>query len=156
MSPGQLRLALGDTLWTVANRADLDCNAIYRRHYSARQCDSRQFVGPGANVVLVTPELDALFVWRKFIDHTEPPQTGVSCAVFRNEGPTLSSHLILAAEAFAVDEWPNERRFYTLVDAKKIRPKRHPGRCFLEAGWQRCGKAKGGLLIFEKLIGRSA
>jgi hypothetical protein len=156
MNTGQLRLALGNAIWTVSNRADLDCNEIYRRHYSARKCDARQFVGPGEDIVLVTPRLDALFVWRKFIDHTIPHQAGVQCAVFRNEGTLLSSHLILAAEAFAVEEWPIESRFYTFVDARKTRPKRHPGRCFIEAGWRRCGKTQGGLLIFEKLVGRAA
>lgn len=156
MSPGQLRLALGDAVWTVSNRADLDCNAIYRRHYSARKSDSRQFVGPGEDVVLVTPNLDALFVWRKFIDDTIPKQVGVQCAVFRNEGTTLSSHMILAAEAFAAEEWPAEYRLYTYVDARKTKPKKHPGRCFLEAGWHRCGKTKGGLLIFEKILGRAS
>lgn len=146
---GQLRLCLGNSPWTVANRADLDGNAIYRRHYSALKKDSRQFVGPGECVVLLTPTLDGLFVWRKFTDDTVPRQRGVSCSVFRNESKLLSSSLILAAEPFARARWPRVKRWYTFVDAGRIRSS-NPGFCFIQAGWRRCGRAKGGLIILEK------
>lgn len=155
MSLGQLRLTMGDSPWTVANRADLDGNAIYRRHYSADQKDSRQFVGPGECVVLLTPPLDALFVWRKHKDHTIPKQRGVNCAVFRNESERLSSELISAAEPFARARWPRAKRLYTFVDAGKIRSV-NPGLCFLKAGWHRCGKSKGGLIILEKHLRRAS
>ena len=39
----------------------------------------------------------------------------------------------------------------TFVDAGKVRRKRDPGRCFLRAGFQRCGETKGGLLAFQML-----
>lgn len=149
MSHGQLRLALGTAPWVRANRADLDANAIYRRHYSAKQKDSRQFVGPGEYVALVTPPLDALFVWRKFKDDTVPKQRGISCSVFRNESRQLSSALILAAEPFARAHWPRAKRWYTFVDPGQIRSV-NPGCCFIKAGWRRCGKAKGGLIILQK------
>lgn len=107
MSGGQLRLATG--LWTEANCCDADCRAIYERHYSRRvYADGRdisRFIGPGEYIALVTPSLDALFVWRKFIDDAVPKQEGVNCAAFRNEGPTLSSLLILEAEGFARSKW---------------------------------------------------
>jgi len=155
---GQLRLYLGD-LWSVARDADRDCRALYRRHYSARVYkdgrDPAKFVGPGEHIVLVTPPLDALFVWRKFIDDADDgsgkPQTGINCAVFRNEGGTLSSELILAAEPYARKRWPKEDRLYTYVNVKKTRPKRDPGRCFRKAGWRPAGWTKGGLLILEKV-----
>ena len=99
-------------------------------------------------MVLLTPRADALFVWRKFIDDAIPRQTGVNCAVFRNEGPQLSSFLILEAMVLAWERWPGER-LYTYINPKKVRRKRDPGRCFLRAGWKPCGQTMGGLLILD-------
>jgi hypothetical protein len=155
---GQLRLSLDASPWTVARDADPDCRRIFHRHYSryvyADGRDPAKFVGPGQYICLVTPDLSALFVWRKFIDASG--QRGVNCAVFRNEGGGISSLLILAAEDFARAKWPSETRFYTYVNARKIRSS-NPGYCFICAGWRRCGITKRRkLIILEKLIERSA
>lgn len=155
---GQLRLAMPGSPWTVARDGDADCRAIFHRHYSHRPYadgrDPKLFVGPGGKLVLVTPDLRALFVWRRFLDDAKDGtglrQSGVNCAVFRNEGGGLSSDLILAAEPFAWDRWPSERRLYTYVDPRKTRHKRDPGRCFRRAGWSPCGETRGGLVILEK------
>lgn len=123
--------------------------SIFMRHYTAR--DRRkvfQFVGPGEKLVLITQDARALFVWRKFI--SDAGETGVNCAVFRNEGAGLSSDLIRAADSVAAQRWPNER-LYTYVDPSRVRHKRDPGRCFLKAGYRRCGTTKSGKLVFEKL-----
>jgi len=112
---------------------------------------AKRFIGPGSYICLLTPESDALFVWRKFIDDCIPKQTGINCAIFRNEGTQKSSALILAAEPFAFNKWTRETRLYTYVDADKVRHKRDPGRCFLRAGWNYAGETKGGKLILEKL-----
>lgn len=123
---------------------------IFDQHYSRyHYADGRKpklFVGPGEKMVLLSPDALALFVWRKFrsMDHQE----GVCCAVFRNEGPRLSSDLIREADALAWERWPGER-LYTYVDPKKTRHKRDPGRCFLKAGWRHCGWSKRGLRILE-------
>ena len=77
-------------------------------------------------------------------------ETGVNCAVFRNEGPVRSSELIMAADAVAWLRWPGER-LYTYVDPSKVRRKRDPGRCFIRAGYRQCGVTKSGKLVFEKL-----
>ncbi|MDQ3802518.1 MAG: hypothetical protein M3416_01485 [Acidobacteriota bacterium] len=97
---------------------------------------------------MLTPEADALFVWRKFI--SDDGQEGVNCAVFRNEGDRLSSDLILEAERWAWAKWPGER-LYTYVNPRKVRSA-NPGYCFLKAGWRKSGESKKGLLIFEKLF----
>jgi hypothetical protein len=119
---------------------------ISRRHYA----DGRKpllFVGPGEKLVLVTPDALALFVWRKFLSITH--EEGVNCAVFRNEGPKLSSELIKAAVELAWERWPGER-LYTYINPRKIRHKRDPGRCFLRAGWRHVGWTKDqGLRILE-------
>ena len=98
-------------LWLTAKDGDPRAFALMSRHYSFQPYkDGRRgnrayrnrnlFVGPGEKMVLITPDCKALFVWRKFIDKSG--QTGVNCAVFRNEGAfnnqVLSGQLMLAAE----------------------------------------------------------
>ena len=128
-----------------------DAKKIFDRHYSKYHYkdgrDPSLFCGPGEKIVLVTPGYDALWVWRKFKDNSG--QTGVNCAVFRNEGTQLSSYLILKAEEYAWHRWPNER-LYTYISTTKIRSS-NPGYCYLMAGWQKCGVTKvNKLIIMEK------
>ena len=102
---------------------------------------------PGEHIVLMTPDGSALFVWIKQ-KYTQNKQTGVNCAVFRNEGGALSSDLILEAEHIAWRRWPGERLF-TYVNTKTIKSK-NPGYCYKVAGWKECGTTRGGLIILEK------
>lgn len=138
-------------IWWVTKDGDLDCLELYERHYSAyRYADGRQrrlFVGPGEKLVLRTERADAMFVWRRFID--DSGQAGINCAVFRNEGRLRSSDLIRQADSIADCIWPG-RRHYTYVDPQKV-ASANPGFCFLAAGWRRCGRTKGGLLIMERI-----
>jgi hypothetical protein len=140
-------------LWWITRDGDRTCLALYERHYSAhRYADGRVrtiFVGPGEKVCLRTQSGDALFVWRKFVD--DSGQLGVNCAVFRNEGPALSSLLIRQADAIADHVWPCERH-YTYVRAEAVRSA-NPGYCFLAAGWNRCGRTKAGLHVLERRKG---
>ena len=99
-------------------------------------------------MLLMTVGCDALFVWRKFIDASG--QTGVNCAVFRNESDILSSTLIAEAEGWAWQRWPGER-LYTYVNSLAVQSS-NPGYCFKIAGWRSCGRTKArNLLILEKL-----
>lgn len=138
-------------LWWLTKDGDLSCLKMYERHYSAYQYkDGRKrklFCGPGQKIVLRTAGATAMFVWKKFIDGSG--QKGVNCSVFRNEAPQLhlSSDLIRQADAIANFCWPGERH-YTYVNQKHVRPGR-PGYCFECAGWSRCGRTKGGLLVLE-------
>lgn len=99
--------------------------------------------------MLRNADATALFVWRNHIDDTIPPQEGINCAVFRNEGPLLSSELIRQADAIADFCWPGERH-YTKVNPKAVRSC-NPGFCFLMAGWRRVGYDQSGKLILERL-----
>lgn len=109
--------------------------ALYRRHYSHRAKSGLTFVGPGESLVLITPDARALFVWRKF--RSDNDQTGINCAVFRNEGEARGSDLIRAAQELAWARWPDEpRHYYTYVNPRRVQHKRQPGRCFLKAGWR--------------------
>lgn len=138
--------------WLRARDADPRARAIFHRHYSRYVYKDRRqpkkFVGPGEHIVLLSPSCDALFVWRKFIDKSG--QTGVNCAIFRNESRRLSSEMILDAEEWAWKRWPGSR-LYTYVNPQRIRST-NPGYCFLKANWQRVGATKKRkYLIFEKL-----
>jgi len=146
-------LAGWDCFWIPIRDGDARALSLFLRHYTAlpyRRTGGRRnrlFVGPGEKLVLLSPLADALFVWRKFIDKSG--QRGINCAVFRNEGPYLSSAMIIEAERWAWDRWPGTR-LYTYVNAKKVRSV-NPGCCFKKAGWRMCGRTKSrGLLILEK------
>jgi hypothetical protein len=147
-----------EPLWWLTKDGDRACLELYERHYSAhRYRDGRTrrlFVGPGDKLVLRTFDGAAFFVWRQFHDacvdtRTGLPQAGINCAAFRNEGAARSSALVQQADAIADCVWP-DRRHYTYVDATKVRSA-NPGFCFLVAGWSRCGRTKGGLLVLERL-----
>jgi len=75
-------------------------------------------------------------------------QTGINCAVFRNESPVKSSDLILEAEQWAWNRWP-QHRLFTFVNPKRI-ISTNPGYCFQRAGWRKCGRSTKGLIILEK------
>lgn len=60
-------------------------------------------------MVLLTEDVRALFVWRKFI--SADGQQGVNCAVFRNESTLRASDLIRHADADAWNRWPGERHY---------------------------------------------
>jgi hypothetical protein len=136
--------------WWLTKDGDDYARELFGRHYSRYHYrDGRKpklFCGPGEKLVLRTWECNALFVWRKFIDASG--QTGVNCAVFRNESEIKSSVLIRQADAIADCIWSGERH-YTYVNAEKIRST-NPGCCFKMAGWRECGRTKGGLIIFER------
>lgn len=137
--------------WYLTKDGDVSCMALFRRHYSQRDyADGRivkLFCGPGEKVVLRTRTADALFVWRRFID--DSGQSGINCAVFRNESRHRSSELVRQADEIADHVWPGCRH-YTYVNAKRVRSS-NPGYCFIVAGWQRCGVTKSGKLILERL-----
>ena len=137
--------------WWLTKDGDDRARELFDRHYSRTprggRRASRQFVGPGNKLVLRTWDADALFVWRKFIDDTG--QTGVNCAVFRNESEHESSELIRQADAIADHCWPGQRH-YTYVDARRIRST-NPGYCFKIAGWRECGRTGKGLVILERI-----
>ena len=142
--------------WWLTKDGDRDCLELYERHYSAyRYADGRKrklFVGPGEKVVLRTKPGDAMFVWRKYID--DSGQQGINCAVFRNESQHQSSELIRQADEIADCLW-TDRRHYTYVNSQAVRST-NPGFCFIAAGWNRCGRTKGGLIVLERVMPHNA
>jgi len=126
---------------------------LYSRHYSSKKNGSTKedwlrhgITSSGESITLLTTDSLALFVWLKMRFRADK-QEGVNCAVFRNEGPVLSSKLILEAETIASYKWPNERLF-TFVDPVEVNG---DGFCFKCAGWCKLkNKTKNGKIILEK------
>lgn len=104
-------------------------------------------------MVLLTSDVRALCVWKKFI--SKDAQDGVNCAAYRNEGAGLSSMLLRQAMDLAWAKWPGER-LYTYVNPRKVCSP-NPGYCFKMAGWRLCGVTKSRkLLVLECLPAANA
>ena len=143
--------------WQRSWRNDPIGARLADRHYSRQTPGAPGFVPPGRCLVLRTPDADALWVtsW-PFAEYVKHAWAGAwICSLFRNEsaGRYLSSDLIRAA--VAATRWtfgePPALGMVSFVDAGKVRHKRDPGRCFLRAGFRRCGETQGGLLAFQLL-----
>ena len=144
-----------DNKWFEVRDGDDRLHSIFERHYSSRPHrllrrywpNWKRICPPGEHMILLTKNCDALFVWvREQI--RDDGQTGINCSIFRNEGPILSSRLILEAENLALDRWV-DKRLFTYINPLMIKSS-NPGYCFLQAGWRRCGISRKGLIILEK------
>jgi hypothetical protein len=88
--------------------------------------------------VLRTERADALFVWRVFID--DSGQSGVNCAVFRNESRHQSSQLIRQADQIADVLWPDSTELYYAhmeADRNKAEEAYFAARPAFRAGFER-------------------
>lgn len=139
--------------WHLSDRFDVRALPLADRHYSRRKPGSPQFVPPGRCLVLLTEDADALWVtsW-PFAEYVKHAWGGAwVCSLFRNEGPILSSQLVTEAVAATRWFWPNipDLGMVTVIDDKKTRHKRDPGRCYRKAGFRPVGKTKGGLFALQ-------
>lgn len=140
--------------WYGASKCDPGAVMLYSRHYSSRKSGKtikhwlRSGITPnGESITLLTADKSALFVWLRQ-NKRDDGEIGVNCSVFRNEGETLSSELILEAEQLAWDRWPGERLF-TFVNGREVNG---DGACFKHAGWKKLKRrTKSGLIILEKI-----
>ena len=140
--------------WCASHRADAEAVAIADRHYNRQKVGSPQFVPPGRCLVFKTVCGKALWVtsW-PFAEFAKHAWAGAWVnSLFRNEGAGLSSDLIRQAVALTCEHWPvPPLGMVTFVDASKIKTKRDPGRCYLRAGFHRCGETAGGLIALQLL-----
>ena len=141
--------------WYGIRDGDERARYLVNRHYSAiHYKDGRKpkkFIGPGEYMALMTTDCKALFVWRKW--RNPDGNEGIYCVIFRNEGPHLSSELILEAEQLAWQRWPGQR-LYTYINPTRVQSS-NPGYCFKCADWRACGVTKvNRLLILEKIAGK--
>lgn len=139
--------------WELSHRAERRSVALADRHYNRQKVGSPQFVPPGACVVLVTTEGDAVWTtsW-PIAEYVRHAWAGAWVnTMFRNESEHLSSELIREAVAATSAVWPEPPSLgvVTFVDASKVRRKRDPGRCYRRAGFVHVGFTKGGLYAFQ-------
>lgn len=150
--------------WIEVKDGDDTLRAIFDQHYSRRHyADGRKpklVIGPGQKLPLVRHDAAAIFAWRKH--KSDDGQTGVNCAIFRNDGVEVASDLIREAMAIAWKRWPRTR-FYTYVDPRKVTPtmfRGYPvwGWCFYKAGWKFVKVGKGGkhVLAYEPAVDTEA
>jgi hypothetical protein len=123
--------------WQIRHHCDPAANALADRHYSRRRPRSGQIGPPGRKLVLVSPDEQA--VWVTHWPYAHLALDGLDawrCTIFRNEGPDLSSQLIVAAMALTASRWADRPAdgWITWVDTTKI-PGPHHGYCFKRAGW---------------------
>ena len=146
------------TLWALSHQQDQAARLVADRHYNRRKPGSRKFCPPGQQLVLKAPGQlpDALWVTLnqrpEFTDH-QWPDAWVN-SLFRNEGTSLSSALIIDALAVTRYYWPTlpQQGCITFVDSKKVKPKQPPGFCYLKAGFTHVGFTKvNGLHVFQLL-----
>lgn len=145
---GRLRVAGMGMIWQRSTRADPRARPLADRHYNRQKVGATQFVPPGSCIVLLTPEAGALWVtsWPK-PEYTKHAWAGAWMnSLFRNERPDLhlASDLIREAVAITRDIYgePPAQGMVTFVDEAKVRPKRNPGYCYLQAGFKIVGRTK--------------
>ena len=141
-------------MWWRSDRADRDVLPLADRHYNRQTIGAPQFVPPGRCLVLKTDPVDAFWItswpFAEYVKHAWPGAW--ICSAFRNEGGRLSSELIVEAVAATLSEWTAPPLgMVTFVDAKKVKRKRDPGRCFIRAGFRNVGFTKGGLVALQLL-----
>ena len=132
--------------WLKATKFDEAGCRLADGHYSRRTPGSPQFMPPGQTLVLVTRDLDAVFGWWRPHPraklHSFNGRDGWTCTIFRNEGPVLSSALVLEAElalgVCGVTCGPDG--LMTYVWDRKVRST-NPGFCFKAAGWKAIGRS---------------
>jgi len=137
--------------WEISHRADPRAVRLADLHYSRQKPGTPQFMPPGRCLVLWQPGAVWGTSW-PFAEYVKHAWAGAwVCSIFRNEGAGRASDLI--REAVAATRWyfgePPSLGMVTFVDPQKVRHKRDPGRCFLKAGFQRCGAAKDGKLALR-------
>ena len=141
--------------WMLSHRADPRAVAIADRHYNRQKPGSPQFVPPGRCIVLLSSDERAVWVtsW-PYAEYVRHAWAGAWMnSMFRNEGDTLSSTLILEAIAITRGIYgdPPPLGMVTFVDTKKVKSTSDPGACYRHAGFRRVGWTKGGLLALQLL-----
>jgi hypothetical protein len=140
--------------WHKSFRCDDEVRPLADRHYNRQKIGAKGFVPPGRCLVLKTQPVDAFWVTSyPFAEYVRHQWAGAFvCSAFRNEGNKLSSELIRQAVSCTISIWnPPPMGMITFVNKDKVKPKQHPGFCFLKAGFRHVGETKGGLLAFQML-----
>jgi len=142
-------------LWDLSWRADPRARVLADRHYNRQAVGAPNFVPPGRCLVLLTPDVRALWVtswpFAEYVRHEWAGAWVNSC--FRRESGPLASEMIRAAVAVTRWRWPEvpDLGMVTFVDASKVRHKRDAGRCYKKAGFTKVGATQSGLIAWQML-----
>jgi hypothetical protein len=136
--------------WFPVRVSDYRLRRLRDAHYSTdpRYVGGRTVGAPGKRLAFVTFEGDAGWISHYCYSGLGD---GYVCSLFRNEGAGLSSDLIAAAIEATEERWGKPSRWLTLVDPKRVRHKRDPGRCFRRAGFRPAGYTKERRLLILEL-----
>lgn len=128
-------------IWQQVKKSNPRGVELANRHYSRIRFGKQgKMLGPpGRLLCLLTPDENA--VWVSHWPYAHLALDGVNayrCTMFRNEGPQLSSGLILAAMEATESYWADNPppQWITWV-APDLVQSRNPGFCFRQAGWHR-------------------
>lgn len=147
-------------LWLITDRGDEDVRRIIDGvgfngvpHYSRQTPGDRRFTRNGQNLIFVTADARAAWITFRPTEGKAERQDKLQaweCALFRNEGPHLSSRLIREAALLTFAIWgpPPRDGLITFVRADRVRST-NPGCCYLKAGWERDGVSSKGYLRFR-------
>jgi hypothetical protein len=146
--------------WLITDKGDDDARALVDGertngipHYSRQTPGARLFTRNGQNLVFVTA--DSLAVWVTFRPTpgkaTRPDKLDAwECAMFRNDGPELSSDLIREACNLSRALWGQYPRDGLITYVKPSAVKTTiPGYCYRRAGWRRVGFSSDGKPMFR-------
>jgi hypothetical protein len=137
--------------WRVSDRYDPRAVALADRHYSRQKPGTPQFIPPGRYVALISADKTAVWVtsWAKY--RMDAWRGAWVNTIFRKEGPGLASDMIRYAVAHTRAAWPQvpDLGMVTFIDPSKVKPKQHPGYCYLCAGFEYAGKTRKGLHVLR-------
>lgn len=130
-------------IWRIVPKADKRAVSLADRHYTRQKPGTPQFTRPGRNLVMLTDDEKA--VWVTWHGIRDDGHQAWECTMFRNEGPYLSSHLIVMAIAATRMVWgePPPDGMITYV-GQHLR-----GGCFHAAGFSKMGQSKSGKLLLQ-------
>lgn len=141
--------------WLITDKGDQDVRRLIdgesigeAPHYSRQSPGNRQYCRNGQNLVFVTSDLLATWITFRPTPGKAIRQDKLDaweCALFRNEGPILSSILIREAVLLTCALWGlwPKHGFITYIKADAVRTQ-IPGYCYRRAGWVRWGAAHDG------------
>ena len=140
--PGYRNVGLEHWYQAESGKFDPIGAAMADRHYSRRTVGAPQFMPPGQTIVLIAKDMSAVWGWWR-----PHPSSGIelmsglsgwTCCIFRNEGQTKSSELILDAEEALLGLTCGETGMITYVWCDRVRST-NPGYCYQLAGWEKTG-----------------
>lgn len=141
----------GASPWRVSDRYDPAAVALADRHYSRQKPGTPQFIPPGKYVALIADDKAAVWVtsWAKY--RMDAWRGAWVNTIFRKEGDGVASEMIRHAVAHTRAVWPEVPALgmVTFIDPRHVKPKRHPGYCYLLAGFEYAGVTPKGLYVLH-------